>query len=139
MAQTDHLPIYKAAYDLCLHIEQAVRKFPRYQKYTMGTDLREGARRVLKLIVRANARRDRAPTLLEVREEVESLKAVLRLAHDVQAFASLKSFEHAVVLAVEVAKQNEGWLKQQQARGNEVGRDRSRRAMAEGPAMPGAS
>ncbi len=23
MAQTEHLPIYKAAYDLCLHLEQA--------------------------------------------------------------------------------------------------------------------
>lgn len=136
MAQVDHLPIYKAAYDLCLHIEQAVRKFPRYQKYTVGTDLREGARRVLKLVVRANARRDKAPALLEVREEVESLKAVLRLAHDTQAFASLRSFEHAVVLAVEVAKQNEGWLKHQQAR---VGRDQNRRAMAESPATPGAS
>ena len=64
MAQTDHLPIYKAAYDLCLYIEQAVRKFPRYEKYAVGTDLREGARRVLKLVVRANTRRDRVPTLL---------------------------------------------------------------------------
>jgi hypothetical protein len=42
MAQVDHLPIYRAAYDLCLHLEQAVRKVPRYQKYTVGTDLREG-------------------------------------------------------------------------------------------------
>jgi len=64
MAQTDHLPIYKVTYDLCLHIEQAVRKFPRYEKYAVGTDLREGARRVLKLVVRANTRRDRVPTLL---------------------------------------------------------------------------
>jgi hypothetical protein len=58
MAQTDHLPIYKAAYDLCLRIEQAVRKFLRYEKYAVGTDLREGARRILKLVVRANSRRD---------------------------------------------------------------------------------
>ena len=138
MAQVDHLPIYKAAYDLCLHVEHVVRKFPRYQKYTVGTDLREGARRVLKLVVRANARRDKAPALLEVREEVESLKAVLRLAHDTQAFASLRAFEHAVVLAVEVAKQNEGWLKHQQQQAR-VGRDQNRRAMADGPATPGAS
>jgi hypothetical protein len=27
MAQTEHLPIYKAAYDLCLHLEQAVGRF----------------------------------------------------------------------------------------------------------------
>jgi len=136
MARSEHLPIYKAAYDLCLHVERVVQKFPRYHKYTLGTDLRESARRVLGLVVRANARRDKAPALLEVREEVEALKAVLRLAHDVQAFSSLRSFEHAVVLAVDVARQNEGWLKSQQRR---VGRDQSRRAMPNGPAAPGAS
>ena len=32
-----------------------VRGFSRYHKDTLGADLREGARRVLKLIVRANA------------------------------------------------------------------------------------
>ena len=101
MAQTEHLPIYKKAYDLCLYVEQAVRNFPRYHKYTLGTDLRDGARRVLRLIVRANARRDKAPTLLEIREELEQLKAVLRLGQDVQAFSSFKSFEHAIGRFVE--------------------------------------
>ena len=47
MAQAEHLPIYKAAYDLCLYLEQVVRRFSCYHKYTLGTDLRDGARRVL--------------------------------------------------------------------------------------------
>ena len=67
MAQAEHLPIYKASYDLCLSLEQVVRSFSRYHKYTLGTDLRDGARRVLKLVVRANTRRDKAPVLLELR------------------------------------------------------------------------
>jgi len=50
------------------------------------------------------------PVLLELREEIESLKAQLRLCHDVKAFASFRSFEHAVTKAVEIAKQNEGLL-----------------------------
>jgi len=29
MAQTEHLPIYKRAYDLCLYFEQLVGNFPR--------------------------------------------------------------------------------------------------------------
>lgn len=41
MAQAEHLPIFKRAYDLCLYLEQAVRQFPRYQKYALGTELRE--------------------------------------------------------------------------------------------------
>ena len=39
---------------------------------------------MLKLLVRANARYDKAPLLLEVREEVEQLKVVLRLSQDVK-------------------------------------------------------
>jgi len=113
MAQTEHLPVYKRAYDLCLYLEQVVQGFARYHKYAMGSELRDTARRVLKLIVRANARPDRSEVLLEIREEVEQLKVLLRLARDVHAFAKSSSFEHAVTLAVEIAKQNEGWLKSQ--------------------------
>ena len=45
MARTEHLPLYKTAYDLCLYLEQVVRNFSRYHKYALGADLREGARR----------------------------------------------------------------------------------------------
>ena len=132
MAQAEHLPIYKASYDLCLYVEQVVRSFSRYHKYTLGADLRDGARRVLKLLVRANSRRDKLPVLLDVREEVEQLKVVLRLCQDVKAFASFKAFEHAIGKAVEIARQNEGWMKHQRQ-----GHGESRRAMPEGPATPG--
>lgn len=113
MAQAEHLPIYKSAYDFCLYAEQVVRNFSRYHKYSIGTDLRDGARRVLKLIVRANSRHDKVPVLLQIREEVEELKVLLRLCHDVKAFAKFSSFEHAITAVTEIAKQNEGWLKSQ--------------------------
>ncbi len=70
MAQTEHLPIYKQTYDLCLYLEQVVRNFSRYHKYSLGADLRAGARRALRLVVRANARRDKDLVLLELREEL---------------------------------------------------------------------
>ena len=38
MAQAEHLPIYKASYDLCLYIEQVVRGSSRYHKYALGAD-----------------------------------------------------------------------------------------------------
>ena len=129
MAQTEHLPIYKAAYDFCLWCEQVVQGFSRYHKYALGADLRDGARRVLKLIVRANARRDKRPVLLEVREEVEQLKVLLRLGHDVKAFPNFNSFEHAITTVTSIAKQNEGWLKSQ-------GQGQNRRAMPAGLTAP---
>ena len=118
MAQTEHLPIYKATYDLCLYLEQIVQHFSRYHKYALGADLRDGARRALKLVVRANARRDKAPVLL-------------RLGQDVKAFANFKSFEHAITQVVEIAKQNEGWLKSQRQ-----GHGQSPRAMPSRLAAP---
>jgi len=133
MAQTEHLPIYKSSYDLCLYLEQVVRNFSRYHKYSLGGDLRDGARRVLRLIVGANARHEKAPLLLEIREELEALKVLLRLGHDIKAFANFNSFEHAMTLVIDIAKQNEGWLKQQRQ-----GRGQNRRAMPSGLAAPSA-
>ena len=117
MARSEHLPIYKAAYDMCLYFEQVVRNFSRYHKYSLGSDLRDGARRVLKLVVRANARRDKTPALLEVREQLEELKVLLRLA---------------IELVTEIAKQNEGWIKSQRR-----SHGQSRPAMPAGLAGPG--
>ena len=36
---------------------------------------------------------------------------LLRLGHDVKAFANFNAFEHAILLVTGIAKQNEGWLK----------------------------
>jgi four helix bundle protein len=134
MAQTEHLPIYKRAYDFCLYMEQVVRNFSRYHKYSLGQDLRDGARRIVKLIVRANARMDKVPALLAVREEAEEVKVLLRLCHDVKAFPNFNTFEHAITQVTDIAKQNEGWLKSQRQ-----GRGQSRRVILEevaGPSVP---
>jgi four helix bundle protein len=127
VARSEHLPIYKAAYDLCLYLEQVVRNFSRYHKYGIGTDMREAARRVLRLVVRANAQGDKRRALIALREELEELKVVLRLGQDVKAFSSFDSFEHATSRVTEIAKQNEGWLKSQGG-----GHGRNRRAMPAG-------
>ena len=49
MARYEHLPIYKAAFDVCLHFEKLVRGMARYDKYTLGADLRNLSREVLRL------------------------------------------------------------------------------------------
>ena len=131
MAQTEHLPIYKAAYDVCLCFEQVVRNFSRYHKYSLGQDLRDGARRVLKLVVRANARRDKTPVLLELRGELEELKVLLRLCQDVKAFPNFNSFQCAITHVTDIAKQNEGWLKSQRQ-----GLGQNRRVMPDRLAEP---
>lgn len=79
MARYDHLPIYRAAFDLAVHLEKLVRQFSRYHKYTLGTELRDGSRRILERIIEANDRRDRGPVLAHLRQELEWFKVLARL------------------------------------------------------------
>jgi hypothetical protein len=50
MAKTEHLPIYKCSYDLCLYLERVVHGFSRYHKYSLGADLRDAACRCMDLV-----------------------------------------------------------------------------------------
>jgi len=111
MARYEHLPIYKAAMDLCVYLEQTVRKFSRYNKYTLGQELRDLSRAILLLIIRANSTLDREQILQELTNSCEMLKVMLVLAKEVRAFESFKSFQHASSMAVILSKQSEGWLK----------------------------
>ena len=81
--------------------------------------------------MRANARRDKAAVLLQIREEAEELKVLLRLCHDAHAFPNFNSFEHGISLVTDIARQNEGWLKSQQR-----GRGQNRRVILEEIAEP---
>jgi 23S rRNA-intervening sequence protein len=114
MARYEHLPIYKAALDLTVHLEKVVAGFSRYHKYTLGTELRERSRAVLQQVVRANNqahREDRAAALLHLRDDIEALLLALRVAKEVKAFKSFAAYLHTVEQAGGVARQNEGWFK----------------------------
>ena len=111
MAQYEHLPIYKKAYDLTLYFDKIVRNFSRYHKYQIGAELRELSREVLRLIRRANDAADKTPILLQNRERLEDLKITVRLGRDLQAFQNFNSFEYSINEVVDLCKQNEGWLK----------------------------
>ncbi len=96
MAQYEHLPIYRDAYKFLIYCDGVVRKFSRYHKYTHGSDLRDTARAVVKLIIRANNSRVKSPVLEELRITAEELKLPVRICKDVKAFRNLKTFETSV-------------------------------------------
>jgi len=131
MARYEHLPIYRDAFDLCLYFEKLVRGMPRYDKYTLGADIRNLSREVLRLIIRANSEEDRRATLRDLRAKVEELKVVLRLAREGGAIARARSYEFACGKAVAIGRQNEGWLASQvkagrpESRTEKPGRERA--------------
>ena len=111
MARYEHLPIYKKALDAAVHFEKVVAGFSRYHKYTLGSELRNQSRAVVTAIVKANSEADKLPSLLALRERLEELTLSMRLAKEVRAFKSFKSYQYAVEEVVSVSRQNEGWIR----------------------------
>ncbi len=126
MARYDHLPIYRAAFDLAVHLEKIVRNFNRYHKYTLGTELRQSSRGILEGIIEANTSRDREPMLERLRQELEWFKVLARLCHESGGFASTRAYLYVAEQIVGIAKQNEGWLRQTiKGRGSRASRNQS--------------
>ncbi len=111
MAKYEHLPIFKKAYDLTLYFEKIVRNFSRYNKYSVGVELRKISHDVLHLIRRANNAEEKYTILLKLRDRLEDLKLEIRLCKDLKAFPNFNSFQYSINEVVNLCRQNEGWLK----------------------------
>ena len=83
MAQYEHLPIYRKAFDLSIYLENTVRNFSKYHKYTLGSDLRNISGKIVRLIIRANSERNKVATLEKVRVEIEELKVTAGICKNV--------------------------------------------------------
>lgn len=106
----ENLPIYRSALALAVYMEQIVRGFEKYHKYTMGVDLRQKSKTLLFLIGRANLSSDKTQVLLQLRDACEEMKMLLQLAKELKTFKNFKQFEHSSLLAVTVCKQAQAWL-----------------------------
>lgn len=62
-------------------------------------------------IVRANNTLDKLPVLEELRIKLEELKVEIRVCKEIKAFANFNSFEVSINKTIEIAKQNEGWMR----------------------------
>ncbi len=81
MAKYDQLPIYRKGLELIVFLENAVRGFSRYHKYSIGERLRQTSWDVVTLVVRANntpvaERRRRAPWAVDCQAADETASAV---------------------------------------------------------------
>jgi len=102
--------IARKAERLTVDIENAVRGFSRYQKYTLGTDLRNAAMLVVKVCNRVWRDRSRQHHWVnELIWAVDELKLTLQLASQLRAFKSFKQFEAIIRQADEVGRCAGGW------------------------------
>ncbi|MFH7320137.1 four helix bundle protein [Desulfurivibrio sp. D14AmB] len=116
MRHLHHLPIWRDANRLMLELEQAVRGFSRYHKYTVGSELRTTALRICQTIHRAQSRKQGKLNLVQqLAEQVDDLKLQIQLARELKAFENFAQFQRVAELTVSLGKQAGGWLKQTRA------------------------
>jgi hypothetical protein len=136
-------PIAKLAMRVLACVEEAVTRFPRKHRYTLGSDLRSRAMAVARATHRAW--RDQARRQQRVHElalAIDDLKITLQLGKDVQAFRSFGQFEAVARLVNDLGRQCGGWLKQMRSQGqNAAGQSPSQRApiLSSRAALQGAS
>lgn len=115
--ESNKAPIWRDAQRLLVLTEDAVRRFPRYHKYTLGSDLRRQAMQVCRLVNRAW--RDPQGRLRHVEHlvmAVDEFKLLLQLGKEVRAFSGFGQFQQLAELAVGLGKQSGGWRRRLAAR-----------------------
>lgn len=116
MRHLNQLPIWRDANRLLVLVEEVVRGFARYHKYTLGTELRTLALRLCRSIHRVVSRQSsRLKLIQQVVELVDDLKLHLQLAKELKAFARFTQFQQVAELVVGLGRQAGGWYKQARA------------------------
>ena len=102
----NRLPIWRDASALLLETEQVVRHFPRYHKYTLGSEMRRQPMTLCQLMSRAW--RDKANAskhLHQLVAMVDDFKIQCQLAKELHVFRNFAEFERLAVLSVQLGKQ----------------------------------
>ena len=96
-----------------LAIEQAVRDFPRYHKYTLGSDLRRLAMRISHTLhsALADTSSERLAQVSALVVLLDDLKALLVIGKDLLVFKSFYAFEQLIRQARVVSQRAIGWRK----------------------------
>ena len=111
MQYKNRFPIYRDASALVIEIEQAVRQFPRYHQYTLGSEMRKTAYDLLIAITHSiNNKDSRLKTIKKAHNFSEALKIKIHIAKNITNI-SFKVFENLATLAISISKQCKAWHK----------------------------
>ena len=111
MAQYQHLPIYKATYNLLARVTQATAGFSKAYKYSLGDRLRDEVVEMVVFIFKANSsRKDRVQHATAFLERLQVVELMLRLSKDLRLL-TVKQFAEIVGLTDGLGRQAQGWIK----------------------------
>lgn len=110
MAIYDNLPVYKASYDLLVELFRLTKNFSREWKFTVGEEIKKETIEMIINIYRANSKMEKDEKIQKARENVETIRLLLRLLKDLKQ-VSLERFINLNEKIESVSKQLTGWQK----------------------------
>lgn len=111
MAQYQHLPIYKATYELLRIVTQVTGNFPKAYKYSLGDRLRDEVVEMVVFIFKANsAKTERSRHATLFLERLQVVELMMRLSKDLRLL-TVKQFSEIVGLTDGLGRQAQGWIK----------------------------
>lgn len=110
MARSNHLEIYKSAYNAFILVNECVILLPRDYKFTIGKEMRRSMLKVFKLIAKANSTADRERLLEKVIHRTDEVMLLLRLVNEAGK-VSRDRYIHLCEILESINRQAAGWRK----------------------------
>ncbi len=104
------LPAVQKAYDICRWLLPVTARFPRKLKYTLGERVQTLVIELACTLVEAAHARRKDRHLYRANRQLDQLRLLLRLAHDVDLL-SLRQLEFASGMVEELGRMTGGWLR----------------------------
>lgn len=104
------LEIYQKVYDLILYMYPILKRMPKSERHTLSQHIRNSLIDIAKLIVEANKRKNKLPTLYQIDVELEKLRMLIRLAKDLE-FISVRRYGIMADKINEIGRMLGGWIK----------------------------
>jgi len=102
----------QSCHELLLWLIPQLDKFPRSRRFTLGERIEGGLLEVLELLVEAAYQRNKEASLRRANLQLEVVRHLWRLAHELKVMAS-RQYEHGAKLIDDLGRQIGGWLRSQ--------------------------
>lgn len=104
------LIIFEKVYEFNLWLFPVVQNFPKSQRFVLGQHIQNSLLRITTGILKANSVHNKTPHLQQISVELDTLRVLIRLAHDLK-FLNTSRYEHANRHLAEIGKLLGGWMR----------------------------
>ena len=104
----------QSCHDLLLWLIPQLDKFPRSRRFTLGERVEGGLLEVLELLVEAAYSRNKDIPLRRANVQLEVVRHLWRLAHELKVMAT-RQYEHGAKLLDDLGRQIGGWLRSRES------------------------